>query len=47
MKTIEELISIIQTYKEDHPEVVITDDMIKDLIEENIDKIIEEIKEEL
>lgn len=47
MKTIEELISIIQTYKEDHPEVVITDDMIRDLINDYMKSIIKEIKEEL
>lgn len=47
MKTIEELISIIQTYKEDHPEVVITDDMIKDLINDYMKTLIKEIKEEL
>ena len=47
MKTIEELISIIQTYKEDNPHVVITDFMIKEIIEENMDNLIKEIKEEL
>ena len=47
MNTIDEIISMIQAYKEDHPHLTITDDMIKDLIEENIDKIIEEIKEEI
>ena len=47
MKTMEELISIIQTYKEDHPEAVITDDMIKDLINDYMKKLINEIKEEL
>lgn len=47
MNTIEELISIIQTYKEDHPEVVITDDMIKDLINDYMKTLIKEIKEEV
>ena len=47
MKTIEELISIIQTYKEDHPEVVITDDMIRNLINDYMKSIIKEIKEEI
>ena len=47
MNTIDEIIGLIQPYKEDHPHLTITDDMIKDLIEENIYKIIEEIKEEL
>ena len=47
MKTIDEIISVIQTYKEDHPEVVITDDMIKDLINDYMKSIIKEIKEEI
>ena len=47
MKTIEQIISDIQTYKEDNPHLVITDDEIKDLIEENMEKLIKEIEEEL
>ena len=47
MKTIEQIISDIQTYKEDNPHVVITDFMIKEIIEENMKKLIKEIKEEL
>ena len=47
METMEEIISVIQTYKEDHPEVVITDDMIKDLINDYMKILINEIKEEL
>lgn len=47
METMEEIISVIQTYKEDHPEVVITDDMIKDLINDYMKKLIKEIKEEI
>lgn len=47
MKKIEQIISDIQTYKEDHPEVVITDFMIKEIIEENMDNLIKEIEEEL
>lgn len=43
----EEIIFIIQTYKEDHPEVIITDDMIKGVIEENIELLIEEIRKEV
>jgi hypothetical protein len=42
-----DIISIIQTYQEDNPHITITDDMIKEIVEENIDKIIKEIKEEL
>lgn len=43
----EEIVSIIQTYIEDHPGVYITDDMIKGAIEENIELLIKEIKENL
>ena len=41
------IIEIIQTYKEDNPHVIITDDMIKEVIEENIDELVKEIKEDL
>ena len=41
------IIGIIQTYKEDTPHVIITDDMIKEVIEENIEELVKEIKEEL
>lgn len=37
----------IITYKEDNPHVIITDDMIKSVIEVNINELIKEIKEEL
>ena len=47
METMEEIISVIQTYKEDHPEVVITDDMIKDLINDYMKILINEIKGEI
>ena len=47
MKTIDEIINIIQTYKEDNPHVVITDFMIKEIIEENMEELIKEIEEEL
>ena len=47
MKTIEQIISDIQTYKEDNPHLVITDDEIKDLINDYMEKLINEIKEEL
>lgn len=47
MNTIDEIINMIQAYKEDHPEVVITDDMIKDLINDYMKILINEIKEEL
>ena len=35
------------TYKEDNPHVYITDDMIKGVIEDNIDELIKEIREEI
>lgn len=47
MITIDEIINMIQAYKEDNPHIVITDDMIKEIIEENMEKLIKEIKEEL
>ena len=43
----ENIIGMIQAYKEDNPHVIITDDMIKGVIEENIEELIKEIKEEL
>jgi hypothetical protein len=45
MKTIEQIISDIQTYKEDHPNLPIEDYEIIALIEANMEKIIEEIRE--
>lgn len=45
MKAVEEIIETIIIYKEDHPEVVITDEMIKDLINDYINSLIKEIKE--
>lgn len=43
----ENIIFEIQTYKEDHPEVVITNDMIKNIIELHIEDLIKEIKEKI
>ena len=40
---IDDIIGTIQAYKEDHPEVVITDDMIRDLINDYMEAIIKEI----
>ena len=37
----------IETYKEDNPHVYITDDMIRTVIEDNIDELIKEIREEI
>lgn len=42
---IDKIVEDIITYKEDKPHIIITDDMIKDLIEEYKQEIIEEIKE--
>lgn len=41
------IIGIIQVYKEDNPHVIITDNIIKEVIEENIEELIKEIKENL
>ena len=43
----ENIIGMIQAYKEDNDNVIITDDMIKSVIEENIDELVKEVKEEL
>lgn len=43
----ESIIMQIEAYKEDHPQIVITDDIIKGVIEENIDILIEEIRKEV
>ena len=42
---LEQIAGDIQAYQQDNPHIVITDDMIKDLIEEYKEKIIEEIRE--
>lgn len=42
-----DIIGIIQAYKEDNPHVIITDDMIKEIILQSIDKLVKEVKEEL
>lgn len=41
----EDIIISIQAFKEDNPHIIITEDMIKEIIQENIDKIVEEIEE--
>lgn len=41
------IIGIIQTFKEDNPHAIITDDMIKEIILQSIDKLVKEVKEEL
>ncbi len=42
-----ELIMDIKMFKQDHPEIKITDEMIKDMMEYYKDKIIEEIRKEI
>ena len=41
------IIGIIQAYKEDNPHVLITEDMINEVIEENIEELVKEVKEDL
>ena len=43
----DDIMAMIETYKEDNPHVVITESMIRQLIEDNIEKIIEEILKEI
>jgi hypothetical protein len=42
-----DIIGIIQAYKEDNPHIIITDDMIKEVIKENIEELVKEVKDEL
>lgn len=44
---INEIASNLLTLKEDKPYLIITDEIIKDFIEEDIDKIVKLVKEEL
>ena len=43
----ESILGAIETYKEDHPEVIITNDMIKAIIVDYIDDLVEEIRKEM
>ena len=43
----EKIIFDIETYKEDNPHVYITDDMIKAVIEDNVEELIKEIRKEI
>lgn len=43
----EDIIGIIQAYKEDHPQVIITDEMIKDIIDVYKDELVKEIRKEI
>ena len=41
------IIGMIQAYKEDNPHIIITDDMIKEIILQSIDELVKEVKGEL
>ena len=43
----EEIIGMLQALKEDKPNVIITDDIIKDYIAEYLDILVEEIRNEV
>lgn len=40
-----DILEMLQSLKEDKPELVITDDIIRQYVEDNIDLVIKEIKE--
>ena len=42
-----EIIGMLEALKEDHEQIIITDDMIKEYIEDNIGLLINEIRDEL
>lgn len=46
MKVIDEIVMSMVTYNEDNPHVYITEEMIRGLIEEKMDELIKEIKDE-
>ena len=43
----EKIIGALLAFKEDNPQVVITDEIIKEFIEENIGELVNEISNEL
>lgn len=43
----EKIIDMLLALKEDKPQIIITDEIIKDYIEENIEVLIDEIQREL
>ena len=43
----EEIIEMLIALKEDKPELVLTDDIIRNYIEDNIDLLVEEIRKEV
>ena len=42
-----EIIGMLQVLKEDHEQIIITNDMIKEYIEDNIELLVNEIRDEL
>ena len=47
MKTIQDIIDSLIALKEDKDWIIITDDWIKTMVIDDVDKIVEDIKEEL
>lgn len=47
MKTVEDIVEKIETLQEDKPNVVLTDDLIKEFVLDNLEQLVEEIKEYL
>lgn len=41
------IIGMLEALKEDKPEIIITDELIKEFIEDNIELLINEIREEI
>lgn len=41
---IDDIVGRIESYQDDHPGTIITDNMIKGVVESKMDKIVEEIK---
>jgi len=45
--TIQQIANDINTYKEDHSQYIITDNQIKEMLEEHMEELIEEVRKEL
>lgn len=45
--TIQQIANDIITYKEDHEQYIITDNQIKEMLEEHMEELIEEVRKEL
>lgn len=43
----ENIIGVIEAIKQDHPHIIITDEMIKGIIVDYIDELVEEIRKEV